>query len=78
MNFNASQSVNFDVIMDMILRTGGETITVTLHTERKFECKRKGEGTVSRFTEPVEKLYRISFFKTRRIGIKTSVLFGYK
>ena len=35
-------------------------------------------GTVSIVTEPEDKIYKISFFKRRRLGDNTSVPFGYK
>jgi len=48
-------------------------------THRKDEKrKRKGSRTVSILTEPEKKLYRISFFKRRRLGDNTAVPFGYK
>ena len=77
MNYNASQLVNFEVIKDMILGKT-ETEQVTVHTEKKIKRKRKaGGGVVSIITEPEDKLYRISFFKRRRLH-NTSVPFGYK
>ena len=35
-------------------------------------------GTVAIVTETETKMYRISFFKRRRLGDNTSVPFGYK
>jgi len=70
-NYNASQLVNFEVIRDMILGTGGKP-TVTVHTERK------GGRTLSIVTEPEDKLYRISYFKRRRLDEIMPVPFGYK
>ena len=78
MNYNASQLVNFDVIKDMILGKT-ETEQVTVHTEKKIKRKRKaGGGVVSIINETDDKLYRISFFKRRRLHYNTSVPFGYK
>ena len=48
------------------------------HTEGKIKRKRKGGETVSIVSEPEDKLYRISFFKRRRLADNTSVPFGYK
>ena len=78
LNYNASRLVNFDVIRDMIL---GEERTVKVHSDHKIKRKRKsggGGGIVSIVTEPVDKIYRISFFKRRRLSDERSVPFGYK
>jgi len=50
---------------------------VNVHTEKKIKRKRKG-GIISIVTEPEDKIYRISFFKRRRLGDNTSVPFAYK
>ena len=77
LNYSAKQLVNFDVIRDMILGTGEPTVTV--HTEKKFKRKRKGEGgTVAIVTEPEDKSYKISFFKRRRLADHSKFPFGYK
>ena len=68
--------VNFDVIRDMILGTGEPIVTV--NTERKIKPKTNGGGIVSIITEPEDKMYRISFFKRRRLAVNSSVPFGYK
>ena len=62
----------------MILRTGDAVVNV--HTERKIKRKRMGGGggLVAIVTEPEDKIYRISFFKRRRLCDNTSVPFGYK
>ena len=78
LNYNASQLVNFDVIKDMILEKTEED-HVTVHTEKKIKRKKKpGGGVVAIVTEPEDKLYRISFFKRRRLQDHTSVPYGYK
>ena len=79
LNYNASRLVNFDVIRDMILGKG-EARTVTVHSEHMIKRKRKsgGGGNVSIVTEPENKIYRISFFKCRRLSDETSLPFGYK
>jgi len=79
LNYNTSRVVNFDVIRDMILGAVKER-TVTVHSEHKIKRKRKrgGGGIVSIVTEPENKMYRISFFKRRRLSVETSVPFGYK
>jgi len=78
LNYNASKLVNFESIRDMILRTGDDVLHV--HTERMIRRKRMGGGggLVAIVTEPEDKIYRISFFKRRRLGDNTSVVFGYK
>jgi len=76
LNYSAKQLVNFDVIRDKVLETGAEP-TVTVHTEKKIKRKRK-RGTVAIVTEPEDKMYRISFFKRRRLAVNSSVPFGYK
>ena len=61
----------------MILKgVGGETDTVTVHTERKMKRKRGNGGRVQIVTEPEDKAYRVSLFKRRRFH-NTSVPFGY-
>jgi len=78
LNYSASQLVNFESIRRMILRgVGGETDTVTVHTERKIERKRGNCGMAQIVTEPEDKTYRVSFFKRRRLHDNTSVPFGY-
>ena len=62
MNYSASQILNFESIRHMILRGGGETDTVTVHTERKIKRKR-GIGKVQIVTEPEDKTHRVSFLR---------------
>ena len=78
LNYNASRFVNFKVIRYMILN-GGPVVTV--HSGHKIKRKRKsggGGGIVYIVTEPEHKIYRISFFKRRRLSDETSVPFWYK
>jgi hypothetical protein len=79
LNYNALHLVNFDVIRDMILGKGEER-TVTVQSDHKIKRKRKsgGGGNVSIVTETEDKIYRISFFKRRRLNDETSLPFGYK
>jgi len=56
---------------------GDEPPVINVHTQKRIKRKRKGR-TVSIVTEPEDKIYRISFFKRRRLGDNTSVPFGYK
>jgi hypothetical protein len=78
LNYNTSQTVNFDVMKGMILGRMEEPV-VTVHTEIKIKRKRTGGGgRVSKVTEPEDKMYRITFFKSRRLADNTSVTFGYK
>jgi len=70
-NYSAKLLVNFDVIRDMILGMGAEP-TVTVHTEKKIKRKWNGGGTVAIVTESEYKIYRISFFKRRRISSHVS------
>ena len=78
LNYSASQLVNFESIIRMILRGvgGSQTDTVTVLTERKIERK-SGNGRVQIVPEPEEKTYRVSFFKRRRLHDNTSVPFVY-
>jgi hypothetical protein len=63
LNYNASQSVNFDVIKDMIFNQE-PFHTVTVHTEHKIKRKRKlREGMVSIITESDDKKYSVDFKK---------------
>jgi len=66
LNYIASRLVNFVSIRDMILGKG-ETNVVNVQTEKKFKQKGKGGGTVAIVTETEDKLYRIQFFKRRRL-----------
>jgi len=74
LNYNASKMVYVSVIRDII--PGNEPSVINVHTENKI--KRKEGGTVTTVTKPETKMYRISFFKRRRLGINMSVPFGYK
>jgi len=49
-----------------------------VHTEKKIKRKRKAEGGVPIITEPKDKMYRITFFKRRRLADNTSLPYGYK
>jgi len=63
LNYSPSQLVNFESIRRMILRgVGGETDTVTIHTERKMKRKR-GNGRVQIVTEAEDMTYRVSFLR---------------
>jgi hypothetical protein len=80
LNYSASQLVNFDVIKDMIVN--GEPDVVMVRTNKKIKRKTKGRtavgcAVISLITEP-EEMYKISFFKRRRLTDNTSVPFGYK
>jgi hypothetical protein len=77
LNYNASHLVNLDVIRDMILKRKTEE-NVTVYKAKKIKRKRTGGGVVSIITKPEDKIYRISFFKRRRLHDETSVPFGYK
>jgi hypothetical protein len=78
LNYGASQVLNFEKLQQMILKGTGQD-TVTIHTERKIKRKRvkDGEGNVQTVTESVDKTYRVSFLKRRRLHDNTSVPFGY-
>ena len=60
--------MNFERLKQMILR-GTETDTVTVHTASKIKRKRgnDGDGMIRIVTEPVDKNYRVSFLKRRRL-----------
>jgi hypothetical protein len=75
LNYSAFCLVNFDVMRDMILG-GIDSDRVTVHTEHKIKRKRAG-GWMDIITEPEDKMYRISFFKRRRLADNSSVPFGY-
>jgi len=62
----------------MILGGKGVEPIVNVHMEKKIKRKRTEGGTVSIVTEPEDKMYRVSFFKRRRLADNTSVPFGYK
>jgi hypothetical protein len=75
LNYAVSQLVNFDLIKNMVLNAD-ETATVNVHTDKKIKRKRQGGG-FHIVTEPEDKVYRVSFFKRRRLLDNTSVPFGY-
>ena len=76
LNYSTSQLVNFDVIKDMILNRGRPDEVVTVHTDKKIKRKRK-EGRVQILSEAEDKIYRVSFFKRRRLNDNNLVPFGY-
>jgi len=76
LNYHASKLVNFEVMQSMILGQGESVVNV--HTEHKMKRKRRAVVVVDLLTEPENKLYRISFFKRRRMPDHSSVLLGYK
>jgi len=73
LNYSTLQLVNFKVIKDMVL-DGTKMRHVIVHTE----TRKTGVGIVSIITEPEDTVYRISFFKLRRLGDNSSVPYGYK
>jgi hypothetical protein len=78
LNYNTLQLVNFDTIKDTILnRDIKENITV--HTAKKIKRKRgrDGDGNINIIREAEDKIYRVSFFKRRRLDDNTSVPLGY-
>jgi len=74
LNYHDSKLVNFEVIKSMIL--GQVESVVNVHTEHKIKRKRRAVVVVDLLTEPENKLYRISFFKRRRMPDHTSVILG--
>ena len=75
LNYTASQLVNTDVIKIMISKKGPDEV-VTVYTDRKIKRKRKG-GRALNHSQAEEKIYRVSFFKDRRLHDNNSVLFRY-
>jgi len=60
--------VNFAVFKDNVLE-GTKMRHIIVHTEKKIKRKRKvGGGILSIITEPEDKIYRISFYKRRRLA----------
>jgi hypothetical protein len=55
----------------------GERMELVVHTDRKIKRK-KGQGGVTIVTETEDKIYRLSFYKRRRLNDNTSFPFGYK
>jgi hypothetical protein len=47
-----------------------------VHAEHKIKRKRAGER-IDIIKEPEDKMYRVSFFKRRKLAENTSVPFGY-
>ena len=62
----------------MILKTGEPTpAVVTVHTDKKIKRKRGKDGRVQILSEAEDKIYRVSFFKRRRLHDNNSVPFVY-
>ena len=64
----------------MILETGRTTTgddVVTVHTDKKIKREREKNGRVQILSEAEDKVYRVSFFKRRRLHDNNSVPFGY-
>ena len=67
LKYSISQLVKFDVIRDMILKTGRTTPDddlVTVHTDKKIKRKRGKDGRFQILSEVEDKIYRVSFFKS--------------
>jgi len=76
LNYSAKQLLNSDVMKVMILVTGKPKVIV--HSKKKIKRKSNGGAAVAIVTDPEDKMYRISFFKRRRLGDNSSVPFAYK
>jgi hypothetical protein len=74
LNYSAYKLVNFHFIRDMILRAD-ESEKVMAHTGNKIKLMRAG-GIINIVTEPDDKVFRVSFFKRKRLAVNTSVPFG--
>jgi hypothetical protein len=69
----------------MVMKGIGEDVTpVTVHTEKKIKRQKldrvndaAGGTPVTVVTEHEDKMYRISFFKCRRLDDNTSLPLGY-
>ena len=77
LNYKASQLVNFETINDLVLN-GHPNSTVKIQTDKKIKRKRIDCACVSIVTEPEDNIYRLSFFKGRRLDNNTSGPFWYK
>jgi hypothetical protein len=78
LNYAAPHLFNFNSIRDTVLKgKEGERMEPVVHTDRKIKRK-KVQGGVTIVTEPEDKIYRLSFYKRRRLNNNTSVPFRYK
>ena len=77
LHYKASQLVNFEAIKELVLR-GRLKSTVRVRTDKKIKRKRGDVACVSIVTDPENKIYRVTFFKRRRLDDNMSVPFGYK
>jgi hypothetical protein len=50
---------------------------MTVHTDKKIKRKREKDGRVQILSGAENKIYRVSFFKRRRLHDNNSVPFGY-
>ena len=75
LNYLASKLANFKVIRAMIFEHGEPDFNV--HTQHKFKRKSRAGGTVAIMSEPEKKMYRIPFFKRRRMHDHSSIPFGF-
>jgi hypothetical protein len=84
LNYATAQLVNFDRVKDMILGSDTRNV-VTVCTERENKRKKRkcdGTGPSSADIVPVvseleEKVYRVSFHKSRQVDDFESVPFGF-
>jgi hypothetical protein len=74
LNYNAYKLVNFDVIRDILQCDVSEKVKV--HREKQIKRNRADER-IDIITEAEDKMYRVSFFKRRRLSDNTSLPFGY-
>ena len=65
LNYNSSQLVNYEMIKYLVLN-GRLNSTVMVRTD-KIKRKRIDGACVSIVTEPEDKIYRVSFYKRRRL-----------
>jgi hypothetical protein len=78
LNYSTLKLVNFDTIKNMVSNRDIKEI-ITVHTARKIKRKRgrDGDERINIISEPEDKIYRVSFFKRRRLDDNTSVPLGY-
>jgi hypothetical protein len=57
LNYSTIQTINFDVMRDMILKHLPTTVTV--HIDHKIKRKRQCDACVKIITEPEDEIYRI-------------------
>jgi hypothetical protein len=73
LNFSTSKLVNCDVIRHILRADESEKLWCT----QRLKLSERAGGRIDIISEPEDKMYRVSYFKRRRLVDNTSIPFGY-